>query len=279
MKDESKILTIDVADSICDASIALSKQTAGIETDSWHNIEASIIYAKIVISYLSVLRFIPKSKYYGPIGEFEVWDLSSPASITRSIIEAYFCLFYISVEDVSNEEKEKRKLLWLYHEKNERLKMLKTALPHSKYIGEIYDDKERHKNKLVTQAWFQKLKPGRQKELLNKDVSKLDGNIEICIKAGINESYYRSIFKYLSSFAHTSPLSISQLDSMKINKNEGKFLFGHIANIASGFSAIALGDFTKLFPEQSLYNSKITEYISIWKEVMQWEGSEYFGNS
>ncbi len=279
MKDESRILTIDVADSICDASIALSNQTTDVKTDSWHHIKGSVIYEKIVISYLRVLRFIPNSKYYSPIGKFKVWDFSSTASITRSIIEAYFCLFYICIENVSNKEKEKRKLLWLYHEKNERHKMLKIALPNSKYVGKLYDKKERLRKKLVTHTWFLKLKPGRQEELLKKDVSKLDGNIEICKKAGINQNYYQPTFKFLSNFAHTSPFSIYHIDSKYITEKKAKLLFGHIANIASGFSVIALEDYAKLFPEQSLDNSEINEYINIWREIMQWEKSEYFDKS
>ena len=260
------------AELIVETAISLSEVTAGKSVRLWHKFQASLMFSRMILTYISILHYTPGSSFFGPIREFHIWDLSTQASLARNLIETYLTLFYLTIERVDRDELELRKLLWSYHETSEKIKMLEAAIPDSTNIIHLKASRKIDEDRISSNVAFAKISAAKQKNLLQKDQCKTKSNTEICKSAGISEKYFRSIFKYLSNFTHSSPLSISQMDALRKFDPEALHVFLHVLNISTGFMAVAMGDFRKLNSKMRFkFDSNILRTIRIWRGVHKWD--------
>ena len=263
---------IRVAEDLLRSAISLSEITTGKPVRLWHKFQASLLFSRMLLTYLSILRYTPNSSLFQPIGELRVWDLPTQASLARNLIETYLTLFYLAIEQVDREERDLRKLFWNYHESSEKIKMLEAVVPDSENIEALKTSQKIQREMICSNAVFRDFSAGKQKQLLRKDQSKTKSNIEICKSAGINERYFRSIYKYLSNFTHSSPLAISQMDTSREFNKEALPVFLHVLNVATGFLAVAMGDFRKLNPKVRFrFDPVILRTVRIWRGVHEWE--------
>ena len=263
-------------DDLCTCMMRISAETEGRPAD-WRMQHLSLVFSKFCATCISFLRLMPRSSFYAPSKGIQLWDLSSAASLCRNLIEAYYILVYVSSKPIDEESGQFREVLWEYHAAFERHEMLRVALPDSKRLPEISAVLEKHKIKLRGMRQFQCLSFGHQKALLDGKDFKLSSNIELTRAAGISENYYRARYRYCSTFAHTSPFSISQLNSFRAGAAESERVLATLVGTATGYTALAIRDFVRLVPDQeSKLDAKITRCISIWQETLKWEKSDSF---
>ena len=97
-------------------------------------------------------------------------------------------------------------------------------------------------------------------------------NIDLSKSAGINADYYRSQYRYCSAFAHSAPFSISQMDSFRYGTLEAEGLFRMLTSVATGYSAFAVRDFARLFPDQEAdLSPEVRKCILEWEDIFKWE--------
>jgi uncharacterized protein DUF5677 len=263
-------------DGLCSCMMRISAETEGRPAD-WRMQHLSLVFAKLCATCISFLRLMPRSSFYAPSKDIQLWDLSSAASLCRSLIEAYYILVYVGSKSVDEESDQFCEALWEYHAAFERHEMLRVALPDSKRLPETLAILEKRRMKLQGMRPFQSLSPGHQKALLDGKDFKLSSNIELTRAAGISENYYRARYRYCSTFAHSSPFSISQLNSFRAGVPESERLLATLVGTATGYTALAIRDFVRLVPDQEAkLDAKITECISIWEETLKWEKSDWF---
>ena len=263
-------------DQLCDCAIHVSMNTQGRPTD-WRGAKASVLFAKLCITCISFLRFIPNSSFYVPAKSLPLLDLSSAASLCRNLIEAYYVLLYVSSNPEDEEDREFRQALWDYHAEFERHEMLRVALPSSKTLPKAVALLAQCRTRLEKSPRFQRLSKGHQTKLLEGDNFKLSSSIELSRAAGISEKYYRAQYKYCSTFAHSSPYSISQMESLA-DAPDTEHVWGMLVNIATGYTALAIRDFIRLFPDQQgKLPEKAIESISLWEEILKWEKLTWLG--
>lgn len=257
----------------------ISNGTMGRPTD-WRGQQASLVFAKVGLTALTFLRLIPGSGYYGPAGEWAVWDLSAAASQCRNLIEAYHLLCYLAHEPTTDTEKDFRQRLWEYHEEFERYEMLKAGVPDSRHLPKVAQELATRRTRLEASPVFQSLSAGHRQRLLEGRDFKLEGPIELSRQAGVSENYYRSNYKYCSTFAHSAPFSIAQLDQFKAGSPTAQQILGSLVNHACGYCSLAIRDFITLFPDQApLLDEEIHTIIRFWEDLLRWEKSPYFGGS
>ncbi len=176
-------------------------------------------------------------------------------------------------------EREFRQWLWEYHEEFERHEMLRTGIPDSRHLARVAQELTARRSRLEANVFFQTLSTCHRRRLLDGKDFKLDGPIELSRKAGVSENYYRSNYKYCSTFAHSAPFSISQLDAFKADAPEARRVLGSLVSVAGGFLALAIRDFTALFPDQIVrMTPEIREIIRFWENLLRWEKSPHFGS-
>ena len=263
-------------DYLCNCMMGISIETEGRPAD-WRIQQSSLVFAKCCATCISFLRLIPNSDFYAPSKNIQLWDLSSAASLCRNLIEAYYILVYVGSESIDKELGEFREALWEYHTAFERHEMLRVALPNSKRLSETLAALEKAHALLQEMRKFQSLSPGHQKRLLEGKDFKLSSNIELTRIAGISEKYYRARYRYCSTFAHTSPFSISQLSFFRAGAVESERILSTLVGTATGYTALATRDFVRLVPDQEVkLDAKIKECIAVWQETLKWEKSDWF---
>ncbi|MCF7818175.1 MAG: DUF5677 domain-containing protein [Kiritimatiellales bacterium] len=242
---------------------------------TWFEVQACTILSKIGLTALSSLYFIPGSTRFNG----ELWDISTLATLSRSIIEAYCALRYIAVEETLEAERDLRQLVWRFHEQCERLMMLKkvnlnsTGIPKAHRIRDELRDEL--KEKIEKNLAFQFFKTGRQKEILGGGNCLLKERGRICKDAGISESFYRAEYKYLSSYAHPSPVGLNFLYGQEAGNEESIATIETIVETTIGFLAMTIRDFAEVFPDQAeLLPGEVLELIEKWEYIFTyWDSS------
>jgi len=254
----------------------ISERTQGKPTD-WRGQRASLAFAKIGVTALTLLRLTPGSRYFEPAGTYAIWDLSAIASQCRNLMEAYYLLCYLVREPPNPAEKEFRQALWEYHEEYERHAMLRISLPQAKSLPEVAAGLQVDKGRLEASAVFQALSAGLRQELLEARRFKLESSIELSRQAGISENYYRAQYKYCSAFAHSAPFSLSQLDQFRAGADSAKSVIGTLVALALAYCAVSIRDFLTIFPEgRACLPAASAELIAKWEGILKWEKSPWF---
>jgi len=233
---------------------------------------ASFIFTKIGLHTHSILRLTPQSSYNTPDKELEIYDNTSIAVIARALIEAYYTFYYLTVDEIDQEEIDFRFLLWDFHSENRRLGKLRALGSNHPELTQLEKDVEKLRESIEKHAHFHKVDTRRHKKILKGDVPTLLTNTRIAEKAGINPNYHEATYNYLSSYIHTFPFSISQISS--IDKTDQILdLIKVILDECTGYLCFAIRDFVTLFPDQNVYMVEaIQETIEIWEYVFKHMG-------
>ena len=198
----------------------------------------------------------------------ELWDLSSLASIARSIIDAYYVMYYISFETISSEEKEFRFLLFQYHSEKSRYKMLKLMnTTHS--LSEIEKDIEILYRKIESSKLFSSLEKTTKRNIKKGEKSRLLTNTELSKKSGINENYYNAVFKHLSNYIHTYPFSINDLSTFRAGTEDAINSIGLFVQYVINYLALSIEGYLLLdiCKENFSLNQKELELIYLYTSI------------
>lgn len=261
---------------LCNTMIEISMATQGRTTD-WRGLQTSLVFAKLCATCISFLRLIPSSTFYTPAKTLQLWDLSSAAALCRCLIESYYVLVYLRVRPADKVDAEFQRLLWEFHEAYERHKMTLRVLPDSPKLPQLQARVNDCRTSLESSACFQRLSERHQQKILKGKQFKLASGIELSRVAGVSQNYYAGRYKYCSAFAHTAPFSISQLDAFRAGTPASEDILNALVGTATGYTALAVRDFTGLFPDQAAtLSADDRQLINVWEETFRWEKSEWF---
>src|SRR2546423_15690111 len=115
--------SIQSLESLCQCAIRISQNTQGREGVTWRVMIASLVFCRITLHGLSILRLTPGSSFCQPVQGMQIWDLASVASLSRNLVEAYLTLHYMLEPLSTNGEIILCENVWRYHETFERLKI------------------------------------------------------------------------------------------------------------------------------------------------------------
>lgn len=269
--NDSYLRKLNDLESLCEAAINLSNSTQGREVDTWREEYASYIFSKVCLTTISILKLLPKSSYT-KINNFDVWDISSVCTLVRSLIETFFIFYYVAIDEADKDELDFRFIIWHYHEKCERIKMLEwIGSNNHQQIEELKSRKNKLREDLSKNTFFQRLKSENHKDLKNISEGKIGiflSNSTISKRAGISLNYYKAVYKYLSNYTHTHPLSVSVLFKFNAEEDESKMLFKVAIDYCTGFLSLAIRNFVRIFPDQIL-PEEINDLISDWEYIVK----------
>jgi len=251
---------------LCKTTEILSKNTSGKTVDKWKIAEGTIIFYKIYLTSIALLKLLPHSCYYSPLPYPELWDLSSVATLTRSLTETYHTFFYIAIEQINDDESNFRRLLWEYHDICQRFRILNKNPVKSPRIPKIEKSKREHKERLINNTFFKTLSKNLRKKIKDGQKEIYLENIEISKRAGINPDYFSMPFIYCSNHVHTSGFSTSHLSSnCNADPNCLNIYYGLMTCIIF-YLCVSIRDFLILFPKQQKNISpEVSEIIDKWQ--------------
>jgi len=160
-------------------------------------------------------------------------------------------------------------LLWEYQGEKQRIKMLKRLRSRNPILDQLNSKAEQAKDELKNKLYYRLLTNEDLKRNIRKgNVSSLYNHSELSKRMGIDPSYYKSQYDYLSTYVHSTSYSISQLKIFRPNKTESLKLVETILFLVTGYMCFAVNDFKNLLEEANLVLNNMTiELINKWKDI------------
>lgn len=266
---EKYIQSVKDLEQMVETCIKLSNNTNKRKVSTWREEYGSYIFAKIVVHSIAILKMTPNSGLFEIPNNFKVWDISSLAVLVRALVETYNVFFYLIIDEVDEKELEFRFLLWHLHSECERLRMLKSIGSTNPVIQDVEKDIEDYREKLLNNDFFKRKNSEERTSYRKGEVGIALTNSQISEKAGISVNFYKSAYKFLSSYTHTFPFSIQQIAVFKADDEESLNLINSLVETTSGYLSFAIRDFVKIFPDQKENTKDVDDKIKVWLDVLK----------
>jgi len=255
---------------LLDFAFRLSIASQGKAVNSRNLEVASWVFAKLLLHAKAALDLAPKE----PLGDLsqqnEFWDISSMATLVRSEIDAYYTLFYIAIDDVEEEMRVFRWLLWDYHSEFRRLQKLELIKSTSNGLSNLKETIAELKKKITNHPVYLRQNTSTKNKIAKGDLPRFATNTDISICAGIDPAYHKVVFMFLSSYVHAYPFSMNQLAVFRAGETESLRLVSTVLQYASVYLALSIRDFLQLMPNQELaIPNDVEEIIKIWSGIAQ----------
>jgi hypothetical protein len=247
----------------------LSVATSGRTVNEWSHEYASYIFAKICAHALSALSLAPTGLIPAQPGTTEIWDLPSLCAIVCALIDAYYAMHYIAVDQVSSEERSFREALWTFQGEHKRLELLHLLKSKSPELPKLQGEVDRLRTVVIQHPFFVHLSRENQKKARKGDLPLHLSNSELSTRAGIEPDYYKAAYRFLSSYVHTYPFSVSQLAQLRAGSLESLHLVSTSLHYCLAFLCVAVRDFCTLFPDiAGLVGQDVDKIIEVWVYVV-----------
>lgn len=223
----------------------LSEAIEGIELETRKLMVGSRLFMKLIAHARAIFVLLPQA----PAGEnqkkqLELWDISSVAVLARSLVEAYYTLYYVGIDNPGEKANEFRWLVWDFHAEMRRNKQFNLMSLKNPEISNI----EQLKQQIINHEEYKKLDSARQKDIIKAKDAILLTNSELSCLAGIDEKLYKIIFMFLSSYTHSHPFSVEQLMSFRAGEKNSLHLIDTIIKYSSLYLSLAIRDFMGVLP-------------------------------
>jgi hypothetical protein len=248
--------------------ILLSNNTHERKVATWREEYGSYIFAKLCVHSIGILKLVPESSLFNLPNNFKVWDIASLSVLVRTVIETYNVFYYLIIDEVDDNELEFRFLLWRLHSECERKRMLNSIGSTNPKIKEIENDIEEYKSKLLINDFYKSKNSNERSSYRRGETGIALTNSQISERAGISINFYKSTYRYLSSYVHTFPFSIQQIAVFKADDEESLSLIKTLIDTTSGYLSFVIRDFVKLFPDQKEITKEVDELTKVWLDVL-----------
>jgi len=253
-----------------DFGIDVSDACAGQKDVDWHLVRANQLYIRLTVSCLSYIRLLPYNRYFPADHEF--WDLFSILSISRNIIETYIMFWYIAVDGVSQEERQLRLDILMYHLNNEKYKFYRDFNPESEYLPEFETQLPLKKREFEDSEIFATyIEKSRRKNILSGKEAKYLSNNEIMEKMPFKTEEFVPLYRFFSNHTHSMPFAFFSLDNQRGSGRRNQAEIDYIdmsLDFVTKYLLCAIMDTIGLFPfrEDELDTDKLKvireEYIT-----------------
>lgn len=219
----------------------------------------------------------PMSKY-----EDSKLFISSIYTLARSQFEAYLMLVYLYFEKKTDEEKELRFLVYEYSGLSRRLKHKPNDnLLLAKYEKELLDLKDL-KIRMEKNIVFKSFSPGRQREILKGNSSKLNSTADIINKSEFfKDKSFGKLWNLQSNFAHAEYISVIQIfHYMRNDKDavvEMKRSLKDICILCGALSFDLINNLNEVKNSHELLERKELNVIAMYKSLATTEPPSFVG--
>jgi hypothetical protein len=208
----------ELIDSLINIGESLKGDSAGKDD---RNLDAEGLLLKFICHCISINYL--KSGIPSPVDKrIAILDPASINVLVRAALETYLTFQYVFLLPADQVERDLRFQVWRRSGVLERLISDPTTEEYKKLLPRIKEEAERLKSKIETNANFIKLPPKLGRKIIEKGTWKLpvklpNGHweqpswIDIMILSGIERESALRIYGYLSCYAHSNHLSVSQI--------------------------------------------------------------------
>jgi len=233
--------------------------------------EGTFLFSKILLHILSILRILPHSSFSKGNSK-QIWDVSSIAVLSRTVIESYLSFFYLSIDNIPDTERELRFAVWDYYsdkiiaDKVEIINPNNLQLPSIRLrFSESWKYFEKQLNDFLTaNSNTKKEVADKIKKIKKAKTFLILDKYKILKRAGIGEIYLKLVYNYLSQYIHSASLALNTM-RLKPSSYELMIIFTKILEDNIIFAAHAIRDFFSLFPQLDILADE--KYRKIYREA------------
>ena len=196
------------------ACIQTSQNCAGIRSPTGSHFYASVLFTVLCSRAVSLLKLVP-TRADGDLLE-EPWDYGSVFTLSRSLLEVRLAFFYLSIEQVSEEEWYCRWNLMCMHDCTGRIRLFEHINDDPQKVAEhlagFAEQAEDLRERLRANTFFTALPEARQRHLLRGADAYLSPLEELAARSGTTVQEFRLIYRLLSSQVHALPIAFFRMD-------------------------------------------------------------------
>ena len=258
-------------DLLLDWGVKLSRALANKEAPLDRDFYGDRVFSKLLCHAITLRRIIPTGLTPEQEGHTELWDISSACAITRSLIECFDALFYISIEELAEPERQFRVLLWDLHSEERRLKKLELIQSKSPEVIDIKNRVAELRKKVIEHNNYNILDNGAKKKIEKGESPAFYlSHSERNKRAKINHNYYNACIMFLSAYVHTFPFSINQLMQFKAGDNESLRLMSLPVQYSIGFLAKSINGMHVIFGSRIPSKpQEVSNLCEIWSGILE----------
>lgn len=253
---------------LLDAGKALVDLQVGLKPNFVHEGYAEKIFVKLWCHGNTLLDLSPS---ISTTPNRQLWDVSSHYAISRTLIETYDALFYISLDNVDEIERDFRIKFWRLHSESRREKMLELIRSKHPELNDVKKEVCLLHSQVLQHPHLEKCDKGLKTKLEKKRYEPYHINQgERDSRAGIDNDYHKAVIMHLSSHVHTHPFSVYQLMDFKAGDPECLTLMSISLQYASAFLAKAINDLGVLFqPRVPSYSQEVKDLLTLWQSILK----------
>lgn len=267
--DESRYKEIlESFDRLGDYAIKISHSTAGITTDDSRILYADTIFTKLICHAISLRKISPDlNSQTTP----ELWDLSSASAIARALVESFEALAYISLGNITLDERDFRIKLWELHDFQRRIKMLEQLNSKNPELNIMKNSADLLQEAIIKHSFFSNCTDDIKRKINKKEapafcLSQKARNIQ----SGINHEYHDTVTMALSQYVHTFPMAIHQLMNFRARCPESLHACSLPIQYSLAYLAKAISGMTEIFPNKiSPQSAETASVLGIWLNIAE----------
>jgi hypothetical protein len=195
-------------------------------------------------------------------------DFSSVSILVRAALESYLTFNYVFVSAKGEDELTFRFNCWNLGGFIDRSDFIPTEEQHVKLKGYESEQINIIQAELQKSDTFKNLNAENKKAALNGKWKLLNSWSKLAVNAGFNKKFFDNYYKFLCSHAHSSRLSIIQIQQTKDLKTQSE-----MSNASIGIVMVVLAkylfDYIHLIPELNHFTTDKEKYalIAEWKQI------------
>jgi Family of unknown function (DUF5677) len=244
---------VNLAQSLINA-ISTSRATEGLPSgENGKRFWASVLLSRLCTLGSSLQRILPHSAS-NTAGS--AWDSTGALSLCRAMFDANLAMFYLCLDQMSEDDYSLRMHLFFLHDCLERPRILEKFSGSFSEEGKDFHENEakRLKAEIAKNSMFTSLPEHKQKRLLEGKTPYYLSQDELLQRQDADAKALRGIWELLSSHVHSYPFSyyrsLIQKDRGTGRENEvDKSYCGLSAQLSASMLQSATNGMKQLFPE------------------------------
>ncbi len=187
-------------------------------------------------------------------------DLSTIFVNLRALIENYLVLHYLYFEDISEEEKRMRWIIYQLSGIKARRSLSDSNLQYEKKTIILEREKKQEielLEELKQNPYYQKLSQNTKDYIHKKNLAKVKNWAEIITSSKLNKNNFHKIWKLYSNYAHSEYLSVVQIYDYMANPEETISVRNLTLFFTLTLTCVLIVDFSNMYTELQEYFDRL----------------------
>lgn len=215
------------------------------------------LYAKFVLTAFSLSKLLPVGK---TPQQNAAADIASVSSLARNLIEIYNFLYYLRLDEISNEEAEFRRLVATYHYAHEQHKIgAKMEVNVEELIKHKENELEFYKARIESHPFFETMQAPIKKKILKGESAIYLRRTQIIKNYCSSYKLLDALYKVMSNHVHSGIYGfVTSFDGKTFgcDSDRNRAAISNLLYLVNYYIGLAIASILIIYPESRKYMPK-----------------------